>query len=244
MILLLDGDILAYRTAASVEFESLPLGVYRINELVQRLKEETNSTEVEIYLSGSGNFRKELDPEYKANRKDTPKPIHLEALREHLVVAYKAKVTDGIEADDAIAIQATQYTENNVAFTICSLDKDFKQIPGKHYRWEFTGTTVTPKGERKQWTKPAESFYVTPLDGLKYFYKQLLIGDKADNVKGVWQVGQIKADRYIDHLTCEQEMFETVRDLYGDDERFLKNGQLLWLLRKEGELWKFPEDTQ
>lgn len=234
MIALLDCDIIAYRSAASVEQESLELGIYRVNDLVSRILQRVGATEHEAHLSGTTNYRKQICPEYKANRTQV-RPKFLEPLREHLVAEWQARLTDGCEADDAIAISAGKYFKEDIPFTVCSLDKDLKQIPGKHYRWEFAGTS-----SGKQWIKPEESFYVTPLDGLKFFYRQLLIGDTSDNVIGVNRIGKVGAAKHIDHLETELEMFECVRGLYNDDERLLKNGQLLWLQRTENELWQFP----
>lgn len=235
MISLLDMDLIAYRTAASVENGSLEIGVYRVNDLVSRILQAVGATEHEGYLSGASNYRKTIDPEYKSNRKDIQRPKFLEPLREHLITEWQAHVTDNIEADDAIAIAATKYFKEGVPFTVCSLDKDLKQIPGKHYRWEFAGTS-----SGKTWVKPEEHFFVSPLDGLKFFYRQLLIGDTSDNVKGVHRIGKVKASAFIDHLETEEEMYEVCRSLYQDDLRLLKNGQLLWLQRTSDELWQPP----
>jgi 5'-3' exonuclease len=94
-------------------------------------------------------------------------------------------------------------------------------IPGNHYNWvndEFTTTT--------------------PLDGLRCLYRQMLIGDRADNIFGVDGIGKVKAARIIDVLDDEQDMIETVFSLYKEDvERFIMNAQCLWILQREGETW-------
>jgi DNA polymerase-1 len=148
------------------------------------------------------------------------------------VAEWGARVSDNCEADDTIGIQATKYWKEDIKFVVCTLDKDMRQIPGKHYSWEFAGTSYG-----KQWVKPEEHFYVTPMDGMKFFYRQMLIGDTSDNVVGVKGVGKVGAAKHIDHLSTEEEMIEVVRGLYNDDERFIKNGQLLWLQRESGEIW-------
>jgi hypothetical protein len=35
-------------------------------------------------------------------------------------------------------------------------------------------------------------------------------------------------------------MFDKVRELYADDKRMLINGQLLWLWRRENDIWNHP----
>ena len=158
-------------------------------------------------------------------------------MREHLVINWKATVSDGVEADDLIAIDATNAWIQDAPYIICSLDKDFRQLPGKHYSWDIQGVA-----HGKQWSKPAELVFVTPLEGTRNFYKQLLIGDPADNVIGVTNIGKVKAAKIIDPLTSEKDMFDAVAALYNyDSERLLKNGKLLWLLRTNDlTTWEFP----
>ena len=240
MIALTDADIVAYRSAASAENEEdkdIPL--HRIDDLMRRILHSTGATEYEAYLSGSDNFRKKIDPEYKANRTQA-KPKWLELCREYLVTNWKARVADGIEADDGIGISQSYHFNSGTPSVVCSIDKDFLQLPGKHHQWEFGGTTA--KG--KQWIKEEQNFFVTPLDGLRCFYRQLLIGDTSDNVIGVQGIGKGKAPSYINHLEDEIDMYLAVQELYNDNERFEKNCQLLWILRKENEFFSSPITRQ
>ena len=235
MIALLDGDLIAYRCAASCEkrdkegnllaLDPLEVAVDRAEKLLQDILQATGSTEYKTFLTGSNNFRKEIDPEYKANRKDKPEPEHLQALREYLVLQHKASITDGYEADDALGIEQTDET------IICSLDKDLLQIPGKHYRWAI-GTAT--------WTKDAEYLDIGELDGLRSFYISSLVGDKSDNISGIYGLGPVKAGKRINGCTTEKQMFDICRELYADDERFIRNLKLLWILREEGGVYS-PE---
>lgn len=210
---LIDADIVAYRCAAASENESEDVAVFRTHDLMRRILHDTSATEYEAFLSGQNNFRKEIDPLYKANRTQ-PRPRHYELCREALVTEWKARVADGVEADDEIGLAATAYFTQDAPFIIASIDKDLKQLPGKHYNF------VT-----------LDFSFVTPLEACKTFYKQLLIGDKADNVIGVQGIGKVKAGRAIDPLTFQIDMFSLVRSLYNDDERFYRNSQLLWILK-------------
>ena len=98
-ICLIDGDLVAYRCAASAANDPVEIAFARIDNLVNRLIHETNSVNHRIYLTGGNNFRKEIYPEYKANRTQEP-PKWLQDCREHLVLYWKAKISDGNEADD------------------------------------------------------------------------------------------------------------------------------------------------
>lgn len=233
MISLVDADIVGYRCAASCEkqgvvVEPVEVAILRVDELMERILHETGATSYNAYLTGSDNYRLSYNPSYKANRKDTPRPAWLQAVREHLVTKWKASVEDGQEADDAMGIY--QATNPNTS-VICSIDKDLLCIPGKNYNF-ITGVL------RDQ----------SPTDATRHFYYQLIMGDRADNVFGFDGVARAtvpkklegviaELDSYIDEL----DMFDFVRSLYDDDETLLMNGISLWIRQKENEVWGFPK---
>lgn len=214
MLALLDGDIIGYRCAASAENDPVEIALIRTDKLLQDILHETGASSFKCYLTGSSNFRKELFPDYKANRKQ-PRPTHLEACRQFLCKEYGAVITDGHEADDELGINQT---EDSIT---CSIDKDLLQIPGRHYNFV--------KKEFKE---------VLYIDGIRHFYAQMLIGDRSDNVTGVEGIGEKKAAKLLNSITNEEEMFDCVRELYKDDYRFLLNGQLLWIWREYKGIWQ------
>jgi 5'-3' exonuclease len=63
------------------------------------------------------------------------------------------------------------------------------------------------------------------------FYEQCLKGDKADNVKGIAGLGEVKAKRLLGNCISEQEMFDIVRQAYSNDDEFKMNAQCLWILQ-------------
>lgn len=211
---LLDGDIIAYRSAASAEGDPEEIAILRTNNLLVEILETTQADSFICYLTGSNNFRKEIFPDYKANRKQ-PRPKHLEACREFLCRDYKAIVTDGHEADDELGMGLSN---DKIS---CSIDKDLLQVPGEHYNFVRR-----------------EFITITPEQGIRNFYSQMLIGDTSDNIKGVDGIGIKRAARLLDPLTTEEEMFDCVRQLYKDDLRFLINGQLLWIWREYKGIWQ------
>jgi 5'-3' exonuclease len=243
MISLIDADLVAFRCAASCEkqgvvVEDLGVAQGRANELLRKIVETTSPEQDHILvLSGPNNFRKKINPEYKANRKDQVEPRWLRPLREWLVETWGAEVTSGIEADDQLGILQTKYGDSSV---ICTLDKDLRQVPGWHYSWEISGTSV--KG--LQWVRPEEILFVSPQEGLFNFYWQLIMGDAADNVFGFDGKARQKVPQFLESyyhemqaMASEQELFDFVRDKYNDDGRFLTNGVCLWVQRKEGDNW-------
>ena len=112
MIALIDSDILCYRVGAVTEEENEntaieTMAVYLEDMLMFDL---LDCEEHELFLTGKQNFRYDVavTAPYKGNRKDVKKPKHLPLLREYLQTAWGASVSDGQEADDDIAIRATE----------------------------------------------------------------------------------------------------------------------------------------
>lgn len=213
---LIDMDLISYPVSASCEDCSEDIVIARCDKTMQDILDVTGATSYLGWLTGSNNFRKDINPEYKANRKDKPLPKFLNLLREHLVTNWQAQVTDGIETDDAIGIALTQYPDA----IVCSYDKDLDMLPGKHYNW-YKGV----------------EYEITSIEGIRHFYKQLLIGDRADNIIGVDGIGKVKAAKLLDHLELESDMLDCVKDKYDSMERLAMNGACLWILREENKPW-------
>lgn len=227
MKILIDGDILTYRAAFSCEGQPLGDAHDKIDEMVEDIMKATSfdmfSENYEMFITGKGNFRFDVQPTYKQNRSGKPKPEHLPDLRYYLVEAYNAKVSSGQEADDDITIRAIELGPDAI---IASIDKDFLQVPCHHYNLN-----------KKTLVK------VDEFEGLLFFYTQILMGDKADNVFGIKGVGPVKAGKLLQDATTEQELYNICLDAYdGDKRKVVENGRLLWLRRKEDELWSPPSD--
>lgn len=229
MIALIDQDLLCYRCAASAENDDLGIAIYRIDELLDNILNKTEATSYRAFLTSSSNFRKQIYPEYKANRTQ-PKPKHLRDLQVYSLEKLNAEYApDGLEADDALAINQKYLGVNIEETIICTLDKDLLQVPGHHFSWEING---------KGWSRPDTFIEQSELEGLRLFYKQCLKGDTSDNVKGIEGLGEKKAAKILADCTSQQEMFNIVRDLYGNDEEFIMNASVLWILRSLDDNWK------
>ena len=228
---IIDADIVAYRSAAGTEGQSKEDTQNKIDVLMNYIVGETvvfpTKDNLECFLTGSSNFRFDVakTAPYKGNRKDTPKPSNLPAARAHLRDKWGASVSQGEEADDLVGIAATKGDPETTV--VCTIDKDMLQIPGWNYNFV-----------KNVWTKISED------EGNLFFYTQILTGDSADNIKGIFRVGPVKAGKILEGLTTEQELYKACVDAYeGDIERVLENARLLWLRRYEGELWEPPEMT-
>lgn len=227
MIALIDSDILCYRVGAVTEEENEntaieTMAVYLEDMLMFDL---LDCEEHELFLTGKQNFRNDVavTAPYKGNRKDVKRPKHLPLLREYLQTAWGASVSDGQEADDDIAIRATELKGEGL---IVSIDKDFMQVPGWHYNFV--------KKVKKE---------VTPEEGLRFFYTQILMGDAADNIPGLHRVGPVKAAKMLADAKTEQELYACCVEAMGA-ERVLENGRLLWLRRTADQMWEPPSEEE
>ena len=223
MHVLIDGDIIGYRIGFSTEEENEKIVVSRVATFIESmLWEDLDAETYQGYLTGSGNFRNDIarTAPYKGNR-TAPKPKHLQFIRDYLVSAWDFKISEGEEADDSIAIA---HTESNYTTVIASIDKDFLQLPGKH--WNFV---------KKEMTEVNEA------EALLNFYRQVLTGDRVDNIIGLKGIGPVKADKILANCTSRAEMYLACIEAYGgSEERVIENCQLLHLRRTPGELWKPP----
>lgn len=225
---MIDADIVAFRTAAASEKEDFGICRYYIDQLIDDIMLNCRGDTYELFISGKGNFRYNIYPEYKANRDGSYIPRHREDAKQYLIDK-GANVSEGCEADDMMGVAQCSAEEDTI---IASLDKDLLMIPGRHYSWEISG-----RSKDTPWTKPAIWREMADIDCLRWFYTQCITGDIADNIKGIKGRGKKWAENALDPCETEQEMFDVVREEFGIDEEFLLNGRCLWLWRELGDDW-------
>lgn len=226
--ILIDGDIFAYRAAFSCQDEDLENAIDKVDDLlewsIKSCSFKYDTKDYQVFLTGKGNFRYDIAVtyEYKGNRKKAEKPEHLEGIRKHMINHWGAVVSKNEEADDLIAIAATDVGPEAI---VVSIDKDMLQLPCRHYN---------PTKD--------EHIVVSNFDAMKFFYKQILTGDKADNIKGLYGVGPAKAEKIVADCKTEADFYEECLHQYGGEEdRVIENARLLWLRRYPKQLWEPPK---
>lgn len=222
-IALIDGDILVYRIGFASEDDTESIAIARCCEFLEDMILFNGFDEYQGFLTGGGNYRKEIakTAPYKGNRK-APKPKHYDLLREYMTKSWSFEMIEGQEADDAIGIAA--YALDPEEYCICSIDKDLDMLRGRHYNFV------------------KDLFYqITEEEAIFNFYKQILTGDRIDNIQGIKGIGEVKAKRILEKCTNEKEMYLAVLKAYeGNEERVLENGQLLWIRREPNQIWQPP----
>ena len=229
-MILIDGDMLVYRVGFACDEESEKVAIQTmanyISELISDLSEHYDNHK--LYLTGSSNFRNEVavSQPYKGGR-PSRKPVHKDLLREYMLDAWKAELSDNMEADDCIAIKSTELEHKSI---ICSLDKDFLQIPTKIY--DYTKKIMKEVDERS---------------ATEWLYRQALMGDRVDNIPGIHGVGPKKAEKALQDWTTERELYERCLKLYEDNEldadRLYESLQLLYLLRSTDDKYRIPDEV-
>ena len=226
IIAAIDGDIVAYRCAAANESEDVGIAKWQVDQMLSRILEEVNADDWKIYLSGDNNFRYQIYPDYKANRRNQPKPRHLEQLRENIVVHWNGEICDGYEADDGLGIISRDKSRRCI---ICSIDKDLLQLPGFHYNFV--------KREFKE---------IDEFSGAIQFYTQLLVGDPVDNIRGCPGIGKVKAERAFTGCNTERQLYDKCVELYKVaykdtwEQELTRNANLLYIWRKDLDKWIIP----
>ena len=143
-----------------------------IHSMMSGIIRDVGADDYYAVLSGNRCWRHDIatTKEYKGNRGDKP-ILYMEAKR-FLIQDWGATIAEGMEADDALAMEAADCERYGRPCVICSVDKDLLTIPGQHYNF-VTG----------------EWHMVGVVDGYRRLMKQVLMGDSVDNVPGLPRVG-------------------------------------------------------
>jgi hypothetical protein len=177
-----------------------------------------------MILSGSTNFRDDIATikPYKGNRPDR-KPKCFQDLTDWMI-ENGAVVTDGIEADDLMAIRANEIPDERGI--ICTIDKDLLQVPGWHYNFQK---------DVLQYVDEEQAHFNLCV--------QILAGDSTDNIQGIPGIGVKKAEKMLQGCESDSDremvIIEAYMAKYGDEwPHFVnENAALVYILRYPGDSW-------
>ena len=252
-VLLYDGDGACYIHSA---------GVKNIETCYRRLEKDILTM---MYLTNCDTARVHLTPKgchkngrhlllgvkgYQDNRGSAKKPELLEPLRDTAAHHFRDHPTIKIipqyeiEADDGLIIDA--YSMKNSV--LISPDKDLNLNPFKDYVVEDGVFRKLPDGDtfgwlgRKEWLTPSGRKSSKMVGkGVKFFLGQCLMGDTADNVKGILKLGgrpcgEAGAVLALQDITCPHEAVNLVLGGYREiDQNIAPEAEAMWLLRWKGD---------
>lgn len=168
--------------------------------MLERLFRERKPRLISIAMdAGRNTFRKEIYPEYKANRPPAPDDLRVQINRaEEIVRAWGISVLKqvGVEADDLIASVVRQAQNSKLRVVIVSADKDLMQLVSpKVIMWDTLRNKVFGEAE------VVERFGVTAAQLGDFL---AFTGDSSDNIPGVPSVGPKTAATLLnEHKTLD-----------------------------------------
>ncbi len=166
-------------------------------------------------------FRKEIFPEYKANRPEAPEdlktqlPIAIDLIRE---MGFKMLEMPGFESDDLIASLATLAAKNGIKVKIISHDKDMYQLI------DDDKIVIFDPLKKKEINEKGcnEKFGIHP----KYFKDfQALVGDSSDNIPGVKGIGVKTAAKLINEYKTLENLYAHIDEIKGALQKKLIQGK-------------------
>src|SRR5437588_726492 len=145
-LLLLDGHSLAYRaffalpTDLATKNGTVTNAVYGFTSMLTKVLADEHPTHIAVAFDAPGGsvYRFELDPEYKAGRKETPDLFRSQLPLIHEVLD-TLQITQlevpGVEADDVIATLAMQAAAEGTDVVVVTGDRDaFQLVSDPHVR--------------------------------------------------------------------------------------------------------------
>lgn len=211
--LLLDADVLAYKVSCinQQDFDWGDTGQSRVvdpirarkdtDELIGSYCETLKANSVVVCLSDPKvNFRKELCPSYKSNRKGVEKPELLAWVKEYLEYEYRSFIRPRLEADDVMGILATsgdRFIKGDRI--IVSEDKDMRTVPARIFNPNKPDLGVIE---------------VSELDADRFHMWQTICGDPTDGYPGCPGLGEKSA--YAEEIigADREELWDIVLDAY------------------------------
>jgi hypothetical protein len=203
--------------------------------------------ELTIFIKGTGNFRTDVAQTavYKGTRPNIV-PTHYAALREYITKVHGAIEVNGMEADDAASVELWKNRDKDSTVILAAMDKDLWNTPGWHFNYD-----------PRKWF----SEYITVQTADRNFIRQILTGDRSDNIIGLPRVAEVSRNRLgigttgsrgVGPSTAEallrglsnKEALIRCWELYKeygaeqgfseDDAReyFVEQGKLLWMTRE------------
>lgn len=171
MIGLIDADHIPYIVCYNKQDEpekTLEECINGANNYLQGLINGSNILEFNLFFTVGKNFRYEIYPEYKANRAKSEKPPFFNEVKDYLINTYNGIYGHNLEADDLLCIYKKKCIDESIPYIVISTDKDINNLEGTHY--DIKNNVIV--NIDKQFAE-------------EYFWKSIVIGDTADNIKGL-----------------------------------------------------------
>src|SRR5437868_12036366 len=246
-LVLLDGHSLAYRafyalpTDLATKAGTVTNAVFGFTSmLVKLLSDEKPEYMAVAFDAPARTFRYELDPEYKAGRKETPQLFasQMPLIREVLETMQVPQLcVEGVEADDVIATLATRAAAEGIDVIVVTGDRDaFQLIEDPHIKVLYNRRGVS---DYVLYDEAGIAERYLGVTSRQYPQYAALRGDTSDNLPGVPGIGEKTAAALIVKYGDLDTVFEHLdelppkqrQNLADHKERVLLNRTMTYLRR-------------
>lgn len=213
-VFLLDTSSFVFRAYYALPPLSTSAGVptnavHGVANMFERLLRNERPTHVAACFDGPrATFRRELYPEYKANRDEPDEDLKVQfPLVRRLVEAMDIPCVqlDGFEADDLLATLAKRFAGEGCEVVVVTGDKDLMQCVADRV------TLYDPmKNKHVAAEQVVEKFGVGP-EGVAEVLA--LMGDSSDNIPGIRGVGPKTASALMAHFGTIEAMYERIDEI-------------------------------
>jgi 5'-3' exonuclease len=231
-IAIIDGDVLLYMSIWNSE--TLEEGKSKFKDLLDGVLNSLFTTNYVMAIGGPDNFRVDLFPDYKANRKKAKdnRPDWFGNLKTWAAQLEGCEETNNCEADDLVRIWSLECDNAGINRVVVSVDKDLDCIPGTHYN-----------------PRTKQIYQITEKYANRFYWQQILTGDSVDNIPGLRRVGPKKAEKLLADAGTHEELRNAVCKAYhnahGDEgySYLLANGRLIHIWRKFNDHFRIKREV-
>ena len=228
MHVLIDGDVVLYLALWRNETATLESAINHYNDIIEDTKDACFADTVEIFLSSDWeNFRKNLYPVYKSNRKGKESPPFMSELKAEVLTWDNSRGSPAGEADDYLLIRAAELDEQGKPWIIATVDKDLKTYPGLFYN--LRSHQIDKVGERRAYT---------------FMLQQFVMGDSVDGIKGLNGWGPVKTAGIINPYHGLEENFKKTKEVWLENnktnntqEAYNETANLAFIRRRKNDLY-------
>ena len=206
IVLIIDADSIPYALIHQLSFKDIDGELqmpsfekiqHTLDDYTLQLYQEVGATHVAGYFGKGKCFRYDVakTKPYKGNRPEKTE-FHKkwsQYMTEYMVQTRDFEYVNGIEADDAVSILATECRKLGINFIICSNDKDVDTVWGNHYSMN-----------KRQF------YFISEEQASLLLHTQYITGDTTDNIPGLPGKGKVYANKLLDKKPIDKHMSSVI----------------------------------
>ena len=223
-LVLVDGSSYLYRAFHALppltNSKGHPTGaIYGVINMINKLlHEQVTEYFVVIFDAPGKTFRNDLYSDYKANRPSMPDDLRPQIEPIHRIIKAMGLpliMVQNVEADDVIGTLSKEAAANNMQVIISTGDKDMAQLVDQNIT--LINTMNDQKLDRNGVKLKLDVYPEQIIDYLT------LMGDKADNIPGIPNVGAKTASKWLNKYDTLENIIDKSNEISGKIGEKLRN---------------------